>query len=306
MSTKNEKLSCVVCHAYLFEDDDVVYCPICGAPHHRDCYESIGHCVLEEYHGTDKEYAKPVIEQSSVEEKIEENDLKTCFFCKKEIEKDAKICPYCGRPAVRGAHFTIDLSGGVSDKEELDEGVTVKQVKPLVAVNTQRYLPKFLNFKKGGKASWNWLAFLFPQGWFFSRKMYKLGTLVTTALLAFQICLFPIISVLAQVELTDNNEVVMYLTNYFYDSLAKGNFWPFLAVMIGGLGPIAVRIFSGIFADRAYYSHIISRAKSRNESPLSDEEFYHKFGGVSIFAFLLGVMALNYLPSLLFNLLQTF
>ena len=51
---KNKK--CAVCEAYLFEDDDVVCCPICGAPHHRDCYSAVGHCGLEKYHGTDLQY----------------------------------------------------------------------------------------------------------------------------------------------------------------------------------------------------------------------------------------------------------
>ena len=53
MSENKTKLTCSVCHAYLFDDDDVVYCPVCGAPHHRDCYKSIGHCAFEEAHGTE-------------------------------------------------------------------------------------------------------------------------------------------------------------------------------------------------------------------------------------------------------------
>ena len=36
----------------------MVYCPECGAPHHRECYNSIGHCALEEFHGTDMQYDK--------------------------------------------------------------------------------------------------------------------------------------------------------------------------------------------------------------------------------------------------------
>ena len=57
LDTKNQK--CAVCSAYLFDEDDVVYCPVCGAPHHRECYLSIGKCGLEEFHGTEKEYKKP-------------------------------------------------------------------------------------------------------------------------------------------------------------------------------------------------------------------------------------------------------
>ena len=48
MSLNTEGVSCVRCHAYLFPEDDIVYCPVCGAPHHRECYNQLGHCALEE------------------------------------------------------------------------------------------------------------------------------------------------------------------------------------------------------------------------------------------------------------------
>ena len=144
MSLQNRKLSCAVCRAYLFEEDDVVYCPECGAPHHRECYNSVGHCALEHFHGTENEYRKPEAPEKNEEKTVSQNNeadaKKVCQFCKKEIEKDAKVCPYCGRPSMSGAFFTLDLTGGVSDDEELADNVTAGAVKPLIAVNTQRYL----------------------------------------------------------------------------------------------------------------------------------------------------------------------
>lgn len=310
MSLQNEKQSCAVCRAYLFPEDDVVYCPECGAPHHRECYNSVGHCALEHLHGTEKEYKK--IEITKNEEEKEQtsaplgNESKVCPFCKKEIENDARVCPYCGRPNMSGAFFTFDLSGGVKDVEAVAENVTAGDVKPLVAVNTQRYLPKFLNFFKGKKYSWNWLAFLLPQGWFFSRKMYKAGALVTAIILAFEICAFPINSVLNQNIFKDYTEVALFLTNYFNECIATGNYLPLIFAFISTFGPFLVRIFSGIYGDKIYYNHIISRVKKRGESDLMDEEYYHKYGGVSLFAFMLGVIAMNYLPSLIFMLMQSF
>ena len=41
---------CAYCHALLFEEDDVVYCPECGAPHHRDCYNQLGECANKANH----------------------------------------------------------------------------------------------------------------------------------------------------------------------------------------------------------------------------------------------------------------
>ena len=54
MIEKNKQ--CAFCKALLFDEDDVVHCPVCGAPHHRDCYNKLGHCALEDLHGTENEY----------------------------------------------------------------------------------------------------------------------------------------------------------------------------------------------------------------------------------------------------------
>ena len=62
---------CALCKAYLFEEDDVVYCPECGAPHHRECYNGIGHCALDGLHGTENQYKKPQPEEKEVPIKLE-------------------------------------------------------------------------------------------------------------------------------------------------------------------------------------------------------------------------------------------
>ena len=52
-------LCCPVCKAKLFEDDDIVVCPDCGAPHHRKCWEYVGHCALGDAHGTANQWQRP-------------------------------------------------------------------------------------------------------------------------------------------------------------------------------------------------------------------------------------------------------
>ena len=49
MSRFKNKL-CPVCRIAFNEDEDIVVCPDCGTPHHRECYMKIGHCGIEEYH----------------------------------------------------------------------------------------------------------------------------------------------------------------------------------------------------------------------------------------------------------------
>ena len=59
MMFKYEGAKCPVCHAYLMEDDDIVVCPDCGAPHHRECWKSLGHCGCEELHAQGKAWTMP-------------------------------------------------------------------------------------------------------------------------------------------------------------------------------------------------------------------------------------------------------
>ena len=62
-----KKYFCPVCNNKFTDEDDVVVCPECGTPHHRDCYFSNGGCFNEEKHNseenitetyTDKDYDK--------------------------------------------------------------------------------------------------------------------------------------------------------------------------------------------------------------------------------------------------------
>ncbi len=42
--------SCPVCQKAFEPNDDIVVCPICGAPHHRECYREFGSCALTKNH----------------------------------------------------------------------------------------------------------------------------------------------------------------------------------------------------------------------------------------------------------------
>lgn len=41
---------CPVCRVTFKDTDDIVVCPECGTPHHRECYMSIGECGVSAYH----------------------------------------------------------------------------------------------------------------------------------------------------------------------------------------------------------------------------------------------------------------
>ncbi len=297
MALNVEGQKCPICNSYLFDDDDVVFCPTCGAPHHRDCYKSIGHCGLEHTHGTEEQYDRKKLEKETIEEKKEEKDTQEspyslCPNCKNKLTSDMLVCPYCGRPR-NVKVFTFDLLGGVKPDTNLGNGITAKEAREFVSVNSQRYIPKFeeLNHKK---ISWNWAAFLFPEGWFFSRKLYKVGSFIAALIIAAQICLIPLARILNTAILSTYDEYF----NYFMQNMDSFGKLPLFLALLGALLMLSIRIYSGLKGDSIYKNHTIATLTELKNA--EDKEFkLKKLGGVNLFGFILGVMITTYLPELI-------
>lgn len=293
---------CPICNSYLFPEDDIVFCPVCGAPHHRDCYNAIGHCAFEDKHGTAEQYGlnseealsepTPEATQSQKNDEDFQKRENICPNCKNKLDESMQVCPYCGRP--RNARIiTFDLLGGVKSEKDLGSGVTAGEACKLVQINTMRYIPKFASLKKR-KASWNWAAFLFPEGWFLSRKMYKTGALFTSLLLAAQICLLPLSNIANTAILGSYGEYVTYIC----ENLTSFGTMPLILGLVGILLTLALRIVSGVFGDYIYRKHTISTVlELRNDD--DTEEKTRKKGGINIFGFLLGYVIVTYLPNII-------
>ncbi len=77
---------CPICHQHFKPDSDIVVCPDCGAPYHRDCYASLGHCKYEASHSDTFEWKAPQDQLASSE-----------VLCPQCGEKNPKTNTYCGR-----------------------------------------------------------------------------------------------------------------------------------------------------------------------------------------------------------------
>ncbi|MGN0521602.1 MAG: RING finger protein, partial [Eubacterium sp.] len=151
----NEK--CPVCGKQFGSDDDIVTCPYCGTPHHRECYNSLGHCVNSDKHGTDFEYLPN--KNTPVDEKP---------FEQKQNEKSI-------RPAIDANGLNFRVSENEYDKSnETIDGKSIRDIAAVVRTNILRFIPKF---KRNKKISWNWGAFFFGPYYLFFRKIYKQGFL---------------------------------------------------------------------------------------------------------------------------------
>lgn len=291
---------CSVCQAYLFDEDDVVYCPDCGAPHHRDCYNSVGHCGFRELHGTDNQYKKPEQHTPEEKEQVNENTI-FCSMCGEKYDKEEAACPSCGAPNISkigGNVVTIDLTGGVPNDTDLGDGVTVKDAKQFVAVNTQRYMPKFASMNKGKKISWNWLAFLLPSGWLMSRKMYLLGGIIAALEIALSLITIPLRFAYQTAEVAATNNYFDYYSAVFEEISHIGKI-AILAGIIGIVLELVIGFIIAMFGDLIYKKYVINKVKEINSSSMDKITDYRKKGGVNIFASLIIYMAVSYLPAII-------
>lgn len=309
MSLKTEGVTCARCHAYLFDDDDIVYCPVCGAPHHRDCYNELGHCALEEFHGTDKQYDKIKAAEETVSAKEAQRGHTgenaegkiTCQMCRESYDFSLNSCPKCGAPNIAkagGSFVSFDFLGGVPADCDIGDGVTADEAKRLVAANTPRYIPKFAVLNKNNRASWNWMAFFFPSAWMLSRKMYKNGIITGLLTVIATLLYLPLSSAVYNLGFV-GNETYADIANNIFAHISDIGVGVIISAMLGFIFNIAIRVVSAVFGDYLYKNYTISTVKKiRLESEDMDYD-YRKKGGVNIFLFLIGVMAVQYLPAII-------
>lgn len=285
MSIENKGISCALCHAYLFEEDDVVYCPVCGAPHHRECYNHLGHCALEEFHGTQNQYDKIKKRET---ESIPEPP-------KTESHTANDNSPFSSFPE-------IDFLGGVPEEYLIDKDVTAKEARNFVVSNTMRYIPKFAKLNKHNKISWNFMAFLFPCGWFLSRKMYKNGIIAGVLTIVSNLLAIPLNNTIYNLGIAEAATYQELMQNM----MAHMNEISGVVVMVAFIGSIlsiAIRIICALFGDYWYKNHTVNTIKEIKKSSEDFEYDFRKKGGVNFFLFFIGVFAVQYIPTIIMTLI---
>ncbi|MDO4495754.1 MAG: RING finger protein [Oscillospiraceae bacterium] len=238
-----ENQTCPICGKPLLSSDDVVVCPECATPQHRECWMQHGRCANDEKHGSgfvwkgsERETANEAQEQSRIcpacgsenppdslhcgncgallgEEESNDGSPKRCRFCGKDNDSDALHCKYCGAPLGEQAGFfggNPYIAGtGIDEKEQIGEN-TAGDLAIYVQASSGRYLKKFRRFEKGKKLSFNFAAFFFAPYWFFYRKLYKAGI--------FFMVLFATASMMLSGVATDAMEIANFYINEVYSA----------------------------------------------------------------------------------------
>lgn len=311
MSEETKNKQCQICQGYLFEDDDTVVCPTCGAPHHRDCWDTVGHCGVEADHGTDRQYdllQKNKADSAAQEGSQTNENIHTCPYCHRTSNApNAEFCPYCGHSynqhAQQAYGFKVvnpfDIYGGLPKDTTID-GVTVKDLATFVGSNSHRYMNRFSQISKRKKGSWNWAAFLFPSGWCLSRKMVPLGIMYVLLAVASTICLVPFLEI--YYELLDGQNL-SYAAQYalIENNLDKFDLFSMILAFAGLALNLIPRIICGRFGDWNYRCFAINKVKTiLNRDDVEDlpSELAHS-GNISLAGLIAAMLATQFLPSII-------
>jgi len=97
------KETCKSCGKEFAEGDDIVVCPVCATPHHRECWKENNRCVNEELHAegyvwskAKKSKAQPEAQPAEAAAESQDYDSAVCHICGSENPKDALHCGSCG------------------------------------------------------------------------------------------------------------------------------------------------------------------------------------------------------------------
>lgn len=192
---------CLVCQNEFTDEDDIVVCPECGTPHHRECWFKTGCCVNTELHKTGYEY------KTSPKESEPENEKPP--FSKEGIDPENTVVIPMDDP-FQSEFFTEEENNSEGSKKVLLGGSDIRYYIAALGKNCAYYLNRFAVIDEGKRSLlFNPMAFLFPFAWSIYRKMFKAAAVV--------LALYIGLAVITAVPVMTNKELI----NGFNEAVAE-------------------------------------------------------------------------------------
>lgn len=312
---------CISCGELFKDGDDVVVCPECGTPYHRECYLREGKCINEALHASGQSWNQEqgCVHESETSEENESAENIRCIRCGFENTPEKLFCEKCGTPLMKNMSderpfntadgqggFNRDMNGfggmngfngsgmdggpmgaqafgrTIYNQDSDIDGVKLGDYAKYVGGNPISFLSNFIRFGKfGGKLSLNLGAVLFPEVYFLYRKMKPWGIL---ALLLFALLSIP-------------NLIYAFSSGIYGVTMDVGvniksqNF--IVIYNIAAYATLFIRIAAGLIANYLYYKQAKKDiTKIREEEISDDSEAKLKIaakGGVSWAAVIVGL-----------------
>ena len=108
---------CFSCGEIFKENDDIVVCPDCGTPYHRECYAKEGKCINEELHKNGGSWR----DEAAAENAAEGENLR-CPRCGAENAPDKLFCEKCGTPLISGSEQSVPFNDAVNGNKNPNMG----------------------------------------------------------------------------------------------------------------------------------------------------------------------------------------
>lgn len=285
---------CPICEKEFTNSDDIVVCPLCGTPHHRDCYKKNGEC------GNYDKHSEGFCWTPSNENKLVTEDTAPLPQLDNVTDNNPQNAP---QPSVfLGANPLSQFP------QEIEDGVSTAEVADFVQIHAIKYLRNFF-YIKSNKKTFSWAAFFFTPYWFFYRKMYKLGAvfMALTLLLTVGFNILPPVQTLYNdmtewtekysvenaEDLTEEEFAQAYTEQQeFITSNPTG----VVLMLTQGALSLALQIFVGFKANKWYYNHTVANIKKiKEDEPDAQKQrlLFFKSGGASMGATFLAVLANN-------------
>ncbi len=200
-------IDCPVCGKEFEQTDDIVVCPVCGTPHHRDCWNANGKCINNSKHAEGFIWQMPDAVSTGSQPQTDDNkNIKICPACGAGNDITEPVCTRCGErlklwsappvqpqtapngndntqwqapPAMQynPYHnvFAQDAKTVYGENAKIEE-IPVTECAEYIQKDANKYIGKFLTIQDTkSKFSWNWSAALGSVFWCFYRKMIGLG-----------------------------------------------------------------------------------------------------------------------------------
>lgn len=295
---------CPVCHRVFTADDDVVVCPDCGTPHHRECWQQTGHCANRARHAGGYAWQNPNRQEEppKPQEALPHKKVR-CANCGAWNEPGTNVCTSCGERVNRDNRGDRPMGFGFGDpmlnvdtvpENVLIDGIPAEETAAYVRENSTRYLWHFISMdRRDSKINWNWAAALFRPFWLFYRKMYGWGFLYLAVFLVIIVLTTPgetlsaYLELLQSVKSIEDPAAITALYEQFIMNTAPAAIWQ--QTLSSAFQTISMVLF-GLFGDELYKRKVKKSILALRPQASSMEEYMallQKKGGVSILMLLL-------------------